>query len=94
MCSVTTCDEPVRADLGLKSLKIGEIFIRVLPPDTFKTFHYGNIFDKTTFCYKEKRGMLVKEECSSRYNRVSDLLVSVWDKRKEILYGNGPAYIA
>ena len=35
--------------------------------------------------------MLVNEECSSWYNRVGDFLMSVWNKRKEILYGNGPA---
>ena len=33
--------------------------------------------------------MLVNDECASRYNGVGDYLVSVWDRRKEILYGDG-----
>ena len=33
--------------------------------------------------------MLVNDERSSRYKRVRDVLRSVWDKRKETLYGNG-----
>ena len=37
----------------------------------------------------EKQGMLVNDECSSWYNKVGDFLMSVWDRRKEILYGNG-----
>ena len=28
------------------------------------------------------------DECSSWYNRVGDFLMSVWDRRKEILDGN------
>ena len=32
--------------------------------------------------------MLVKDECSSWYNRVGDFLVSVWDRRKQLLYVN------
>ena len=33
--------------------------------------------------------MLVNDECSSWYNKVGDFLMLVWDRRKEILYGNG-----
>ena len=33
--------------------------------------------------------MLINDECSSWYDRVRDLLMSVWDRRKKILYGNG-----
>ena len=33
--------------------------------------------------------MLINDECSSWYNKVGDFLMSVWDRRKEILYGNG-----
>ena len=33
--------------------------------------------------------MLINDECSSWYNRVDDFLVSVWDRRKEIIYGTG-----
>ena len=44
----------------------------VLPPDAFKTFLRGSIFDKTASCLGENRGMLVNTECSSRYNRVGD----------------------
>ena len=32
--------------------------------------------------------MLINDECSSWYSGVGDFLVSVWDRRKEILYGN------
>ena len=43
------------------------------------------------FCLGEKQGtcMLVNKEYSLWYNRVGDLLMSVWDRGKEILYGNG-----
>ena len=33
--------------------------------------------------------MLVNDECSSWYNEVGDFLMSVWNRREEILYGNG-----
>ena len=33
--------------------------------------------------------MLINDECSSRYNRVGEFLMSVWDRRKEILHGDG-----
>ena len=35
--------------------------------------------------------MLVNDECSSRYNRVGDFLVSIWDRRKQLLYTDGSA---
>ena len=38
--------------------------------------------------------MLVNNECSSWYNRVGDFLVSVWDRRKQLLYVNGSACMA
>ena len=37
----------------------------------------------------EKQGMLINDKSSSWYNRAGDFLMSVWDRRKEILYGNG-----
>ena len=58
----------------------------VLPPDAFETFLCGSIFDKTAFCLGEKQGMLVNDECSSWYNRVGNFLVSIWDRRKQLLY--------
>ena len=33
--------------------------------------------------------MLVNDECSYWCNEVGDFLRSVWDRRKELLYGNG-----
>ena len=45
--------------------------------------------NKTAFCSGEKQGILANDECSSWYNRVGNFLVSVWDRRKEILYGGG-----
>ena len=33
--------------------------------------------------------MVVNDNCSSWYNKIGDFLLSVWDRRKEILYGDG-----
>ena len=44
----------------------------VIPPDAFKAFLCGSIFDKSAFCLGEKQGMLVNNECSSWYNRVGN----------------------
>ena len=52
------------------------------------TQHPSNIFNKAVFCLGEKQGMLVNDECSLWYNRVGNLLILVWDRREEILYGN------
>ena len=62
---------------------------QILTPEAFEAFNHSSIFDKTVFCLGEKQGMLINDECSSWYNRVGDFLMSVWDRRKEILYGNG-----
>ena len=62
---------------------------QVLTSEAFEAFIHGSIFDKAVFCLGEKQGMLVNDECSSWYNKVGDVLMSVWDSRKEILYGNG-----
>ena len=61
---------------------------QILTPEAFKAFNYSSSFDKAVFCYT-KQGMLIKDECSSWYNRVGDSLISVLDKRKETLYFNG-----
>ena len=37
--------------------------------------------------------MLVNDECSSWYSRVGDFWMSVWDQRKDILYGGGSARV-
>ena len=62
---------------------------QILTLNAFEAFNYSSIFDKMVFCLGEKQGMLINNECSSWYNRVGDFLMSVWDRRKEILYGNG-----
>ena len=62
---------------------------QVLTPVAFETFCNGSIFDKAIFCLGVKQGMVINDECRSWYNRVGDFLMSVWDRRKEILYGNG-----
>ena len=62
---------------------------QVLTPEAFEAFMHGSIFDKTVFCLGEKQGMLVDDECNSWYNKVGNFLMSVWDRRKEILYGIG-----
>ena len=35
--------------------------------------------------------MIVNDDCSSWYNRVGDLLILVWERRKEVLYGEALA---
>ena len=62
---------------------------QVLTLEAFKTFTQGSIIDKAVLCLGEKQGMLVNYECSSWHNKVGDFLMSVWDRRKEILYANG-----
>ena len=49
---------------------------------------------KREFCSGEKQGMLGNDECSSWYNKVGDILVSVWDRRKQFLYVDGSACMA
>ena len=61
---------------------------QVLTSEAFEAFYYSSIFDKAVFCLDQKQGMLINDECSSCHNKVGDLLMSVWDRRKEILYGN------
>ena len=58
---------------------------QVLTLKAFEAFTHGTIFDKAVFCWGEKQSMLVNDECSSWYNKVGDFLMSVWDRRKEIL---------
>ena len=53
--------------------------------EAFEAFNYSSVFDKAVFCLGEKQGLLINDECSSWYNRVGDFLMSVWDRRKEIL---------
>ena len=61
----------------------------VLLPDDFEAFLSSSILNKTVFCLGEWQGILVNDECSSWYNKVGNFLLSVWDRRKELLYGNG-----
>ena len=51
---------------------------QILTLEAFEAFNYS-IFDKAVFCLGEKQGMLTND----------DFLMSVRDRRKEILYGNG-----
>ena len=62
---------------------------QILTLEAFEAFIHSSIFDKAVFCLGEKQGMLVNDECRSWYNKVGDFLMSVWDRRKESLYGNG-----
>ena len=57
--------------------------------EAFEAFNYSSVFDNIMLCLGEKQGMMINDECSSWYNRVGNFLISVWDKRKDILYGNG-----
>ena len=58
---------------------------------SLKPSFIGIVFDKAVFCLGEKQGTCtsVNDECGLWYNRVGDFLLSVWDRRKEILYGKG-----
>ena len=51
-----------------------------------------SVLDKTVFCLGEKQGMIVNNDCSLWYNRVGVFLMSVWERRKEISYGEGSVY--
>ena len=46
-------------------------FKQVTLPDAFSS----SIFDKAAFCFGERQGMLVSDEHSSWYSRVSDFLL-------------------
>ena len=59
-----------------------------------EAFLHGSIFDRTAFCFGEKQGMLVNDECSRWCNRVGNFLVSIWDRRKQLLYIDGSACMA
>ena len=64
---------------------------QILTLEAFKAFNYSSTFGKAVLCLGEKQGtcMLINDECSSRYNRVGNFFMSVWERRKEILYSNG-----
>ena len=52
-----------------------------------KPFFVVEFFDKTAFCLGEKEGMLVNDECSSRYNRAGDFFViSLGQEQTVIVY--------
>ena len=55
-------------------------FLDYLKKQIFPLIHsklFSRIFDKIVFCLGEKLGKLVNDECSSRYNRAGNFLVSV-----------------
>ena len=62
---------------------------QVLTLEAFEAFIRGSIFNKAVLRLCEKQGMLVNNECSSWYNKVGDLIILVWDWKKEILYSSG-----
>ena len=68
--------------------KIFDYLKLVLPPDAFDPFLRSSNFDKGLFCLRERKGLLVNDECSSWYSRIGEFLMSAWDRRKEILYGS------
>ena len=45
---------------------------------------------KVCFVLGAKQSLLINDECSSWYDKARDLLMLVWNMRKEILYGNAP----
>ena len=45
---------------------------QILTLEAFEAFNHSSIFDKAVFCLHDKQGMLIKDECSSWYNKVGD----------------------
>ena len=39
---------------------------------TFQPFNHSSTFDKAVFCLGEKQGMLINNECSSRYTKAGN----------------------
>ena len=54
---------------------------------------YSSVFDKDLFCLREREGLFINNECSSWYSRIREFSMSVWDRRREILYGSGLAQV-
>ena len=50
---------------------------KVFPPDAFKAYLCGSVFDKIVFCLGEKQDVLVNNECSSWYNRVGGFSINL-----------------
>ena len=59
-------------------------------PDAFEDITHHRVLDEMVFCLGEKQGMIVNGDCSLWYDRVGGFM-SVWKRRKEILYGEGSA---
>ena len=59
---------------------------QVFLPDPFKAFIHSGTFDKAVFCLGEKQDMLVKDECSSWYNRVGDFVIGMEQKKANFIY--------
>ena len=55
---------------GSQRLDFLDYLKKVLPPDAFKAFLWGSIFDKSAFCLGEKQDLSINDECSSWYNGV------------------------
>ena len=62
-----------------------DYYRQVRTQDAFEAFRHGCIMDKAVFSLGQKQGMLVNDECSLWSNSVGDFLMSIWDRRKEIL---------
>ena len=45
---------------------------QILTLEALEAFNHSSIFDKVVFFLGDQQGMLVKDECSSWYNRVGD----------------------
>ena len=66
---------------------------KFLLPNALETFCHGSIFNKAVFCFGKKQFMSVNNEYSSWYSEVGDFIMSVWDRRNEVLYGNGSVWL-
>ena len=62
---------------------------QTLTLDAFEAFRHGSILDEAIFCLGQNKVLLVNDECSSWYSIVVHSLMSIWDRRKEVLYGIG-----
>ena len=66
-----------------------DYFNKVIFPDVFEAFLPSRIFNNTLFCSR-KNGILLMMS-AAWYNRMGDFLLSILERRKEILCSNGSA---
>ena len=87
-CNCEACKESVEHVLFMCIVqflkkKVLDYLKQVLLPDTFEALMHCSIFKKTVLYLEEKQGMVVSNDCSLRHNRVGNVLILIWEGRKE-----------